>query len=48
MSTVSLLLTLSLTWRILVSLLLTLNRFHNLHDMKHAEIRALYWKKKEK
>ena len=44
-STVSLFLTLSLTLRILVSLLLTLNIFHILRNVKNAEIRALYWKK---
>ena len=43
-----LLLTLSLTLRIVVSLLLTLNIFHLLHDVKYAEIRALYWKNKRK
>ena len=43
-STVSL----SLIVRILVSLLLTLNMFHILHDMKNAEIRAIYWKRKKK
>ena len=42
---VSLFLTLSLTLRILVSLLLFLNIFHILHDIKNTEIRALYWKK---
>ena len=47
-TTVSLFLTLSLTLRILVSLLLTSNVFHILHDVKNVEIRALYWKKKEK
>ena len=47
-STVSLFLTLSLTLRILVPLLLTLNIFHILHDEKNAEIRALYWKKERK
>ena len=47
-STVSLFLTLLLTLRILVSLLLTLNIFHILHDVKNAEIRALYWKKRKK
>ena len=40
-------LTLSLTLRILVSLLLTLNIFHILHGVKNAKIRTLYWKKKE-
>ena len=44
-STVSSLLTLSLTLRILVSLLLTLNI---LHHVKYAKIRALYWKKERK
>ena len=48
MSTVSLFLTLLLTLRILLSLLLTLNMFHILHDVKNAEIRALYWKKERK
>ena len=47
-STVTLFLTLSLTLRILVSLLLTLNIFHILHDVKNAEIRALYWNKERK
>ena len=47
-STVSLFLTLSLTLRILVSLLLTLNISHILHDVKNAEIRALYRKKARK
>ena len=46
-STVSLLLTLSLTLCILVSLLLTLNISHILHDVKYAKIQALYWKKEE-
>ena len=46
-STVSLFLTLLLTLRILVSLLLTLNIFHILHDVKNAEIRSLYWKKRK-
>ena len=48
--TVSLFLTLSLTLPILVSLLLmlTLNIFPILHDVKKAEIRALYWKKERK
>ena len=45
---VSLLLTLSLTLRILVSLFLTLNIFHILHGVKYAEIRALFWKKVRK
>ena len=44
----SLFLTLRLTLRILVSLLLTLNVFHILHDVKNVEIRALYWKKRQK
>ena len=44
-SMVSLLLALSLTLHILVSLLLTLNIFHILHDMKYAKIQGLYWKK---
>ena len=48
MSMVSLSLTLSLTLRILVSLLLTLNIFHIWHDVKNAEIHALYWKKERK
>ena len=47
-STVSLFLTFSLTLRILVSLLLTLNIFHNLHDVKNAKIRTLYWNKDRK
>ena len=47
-STVSLFLTLSLTLNILVPLLLTLNIFHILHDVKNAKIRALYWKKEKK
>ena len=37
-------LTLLLTLHILVSLLLTLNTFHILHEVKNAEIPALYWK----
>ena len=41
---VSLLLTLSLTLRILMPLLLTLNIFYILHDVKYAKIRALCWK----
>ena len=45
---VSLLLTLSLTLRILVPLLLILNIFHMLHDEKYAKIQALHWRKKEK
>ena len=44
----SLFLTLSLTVPILLSLLLFLNIFHILHDVKYTEIRALYWKKKSK
>ena len=48
MSTVSLFLTLLLTLRILVSLLLTLNIFQILGDVKNAKIRALYWKKERK
>ena len=47
-STVSLFLILSLTLRILVSLLLTLIVFHILQDVKNAVIRALYWKKRKK
>ena len=42
------LLTLSLMLRILKSLLLTLNIFHIINDVKYAEIRALYWKKEKK
>ena len=45
---VPLFLILSLNLRILESLLLTLNLFHILHDMKNAKIRALYWKKERK
>ena len=45
MLTVSLFLTLSLTLGIPVSLLLILNMFHILHDMKNKKIRALYWKR---
>ena len=45
MSGQSLFLTLSSILRILVSLLLTLKMFLILHDVKNAEIRALYWKK---
>ena len=41
-STVSLLLTLSLTLRILVPLFLISNIFHILHDLKYAKIRDLY------
>ena len=44
-SRVSLFLTFSLTLRILMSLLLTLNTFPILQDVKNAEIRALCWKK---
>ena len=47
-SIVSLFLNLWLTLCILVSLLLTLNIFHILHNVTNAEIRALYWEKKEK
>ena len=47
-STVSLFLTLSLTLRFLVPLLLTLNIFHILHDVKNAQTRALYWKEERK
>ena len=48
-STVSFfILALSLALRIAVSLLLTLNIFHILDDVKNAEIRALYWKKERK
>ena len=47
-STVSLFLTLSLTLRILVSLLLTLNIFHILHDVKNAEIRPCFIQEKRK
>ena len=45
---VPLFLILSLNLRILESLLLTLNLFHILHDVKNAKIRALYWKKERK
>ena len=41
-------LSLSLTVRILVSLLLTLNIFQILRDVKNVKIRALYWKKGRK
>ena len=41
-------LALSLALRTPVSLLLTLNIFHILDDVKNAEIRALYWKKERK
>ena len=44
-STVSLFSTLFLTLPILVSLLLILNIFHMLQDVKNAEICALHWKK---
>ena len=44
---VSLFLTLSLTLCILVSLLLTLNIFLILRNVKNVGIRALYWKKIE-
>ena len=47
-STVSLFLALSSALRILVSLLSVLNKFHILHNVKNAEIRALYWKKERK
>ena len=47
-STVSLFLTLSLTLRIVVSLLLHLNIFYVLQDVKNPEIRFLYWKKRRK
>ena len=46
-STVSLYSTLSLTLLILVSLLLTLNIFHILGDVKNAKIPFLYWKKRK-
>ena len=46
--TVSSLLTLLLTLRILVSSWLTLNIFNILHDVKYVKIRALYWKKRKK
>ena len=45
---VCLFLTLSLTLCIVVSLFLTLNIFHILHDVKNPEIYALYWKKERK
>ena len=45
---VSLILTLSLTLHILASLLLTLNIFHILHDVKNVKIYALCWKKERK
>ena len=45
---VSLFLILLLTLRILVSVVLTLNIFHILHDVKIAKIRALFWKKERK
>ena len=48
MSMVSLFLTLSLTLRILVSLLLTMNIIHIFHDVKNAEMHALYWQKERK
>ena len=41
-------LTLSLTLRILVSLLLTLNKFQIFRDVKNAEMRAFYRKKERK
>ena len=44
----SLFLFLWLTLRIAVPLLLTLNIFHILRDVKNAEIRALCWKKERK
>ena len=47
-SMVSLFLILLLTLRILVSVVLTLNIFHILHDVKIAKIRALFWKKETK
>ena len=47
-SAMSLVLTLSLTLNILVSLLLSLNIFQILHDVKNAEICALYRKKERK
>ena len=47
-SSVSLFLTLLLASRILVSLLLALNIFHMLHDVKNVQIRALYGKKERK
>ena len=43
----SLYLTLLLTLHTLVSLLLTFNIFHILHNVKNLEICALYWKKKK-
>ena len=48
MSSVSSFLTLLLGLCILMSLLLTLNIFHMLHNMKNAKILALYWKKERK
>ena len=45
---VSLFLILLLTLRILVSVVLTLNIFHILHDVKISKIRALFWKKERK
>ena len=48
MSSVSLFLTLTLTLHILVSLLLHLNMFYILQDMKNLKIRALYWTKGRK
>ena len=47
-STGSLYLTLLLTLHTLVSLLLTSNIFHILHNVKNLEICALYWKKRKK
>ena len=41
-------LTLLLTLRFLVSLLLTLNIFHILHDVENAKIHALDWKERKK
>ena len=46
-STEFLLLTLLLTLSLLVSLLLTSNIFQTLHDVKYAEIRSLYGKKRK-
>ena len=47
-SAMPLLLTLSLVLRILVSLLLTLNIFHILYNVKYVKIRAFYQKKTKK
>ena len=41
-------LTLSLTLLFFVPLMLTLNIFQIMHDMKYAKIQALHWEKERK